>query len=136
MAIGIEPYQVVPPLGEKKNQISVAPAVVVRVSAAAPPGKLNVPPAQATDLPAVASFVSISVNEVAVFAVVVLGADNVNVQLPVSVDVNTLPAVQVMVVDVPELPSAETLSAQTLERKPALSKVSADPVANALDDEA
>ena len=110
----MEPYQVVPPLGEKKNQMSIALAVVVRVTE--PPGNLNVPPAQATVLPAVPSFVKISVNEVAVFAVVVLGADRVNVQLPVSVDVNTLPDVHVMVVAVPELPSAVTLSAQTPER--------------------
>jgi len=61
--MGMEPYQVVPPFGVKKNQISVAFAVVVLESAAAPPGNKNVPPAQATVLPAVASFVKISVNE-------------------------------------------------------------------------
>ena len=110
----MEPYQVVPPLGEKKNQMSVAPAAVVRVTE--PPGNRNVPPAQATVLPAVPSFVNISVNEVAVFAVVVLGEAKVNVQLPVSVAVNTLPAVHVMVVAVPELPSATTSSAHTPER--------------------
>ena len=110
----METYQVVPPLGEKKNQMSTALAVVVRVTE--PPGYLNVPPEKATVLPAVPSFVKISVNEVAVFEVVVLGADRVNVQLPVSVAVNTLPDVQVMVVAVPVLPSAVTLSAQTPER--------------------
>ena len=59
----ILPYQVVPPLLVKKNQMSVAFAVVVRASEAAPPGQRNEPPAQDTVLPAVASFVNTSVNE-------------------------------------------------------------------------
>jgi hypothetical protein len=61
--MGIDPYHVVPPFGVKKTQTSVAFAVVVRDRDAAPPGKRKVPPAQATVLPAVPSFVKINVNE-------------------------------------------------------------------------
>ena len=55
-----------------------------------PPGYLKVPPESTTVLPAVASLVKINVNEVALLAVL-FGVDRVNVQLPVSVAVNTLP---------------------------------------------
>jgi len=102
------PYHVVPPSGVKNTQTSTPLAAVVRESDADPLGNLNVPPDQATVRPAVASFVSISVNE---DDPVAIGADNVKVQLPVSVAVKTLPEVQVMVVAVPELPSATTVSA-------------------------
>jgi len=63
------PYQVDPPLGVKNAQISVAFAVVVRDKDAAPPGKLNDPPDQATVRPAVPSLVRISVNEDAPVAI-------------------------------------------------------------------
>lgn len=61
-----------------------------------PPGYLNVPPAKTTVLEAVASFVSTSVNDVALFESG-LGVANVNVQLPVKVAVYTVPALQLMV---------------------------------------
>ncbi len=85
--MGIAPYHVVPPFGVKKTQTSTAFAVVVRPRADAPPGNRKVPPDQATVLPAVPSFVKISVNE---DDPVAMGLDSVNVQLPVSVAVNTL----------------------------------------------
>ena len=102
------PYHVVPPFGVKKTQMSVALAVVVRAREAEPLGNRKVPPAQATVLDGVASFVSISVNE---DEPVAIGEARVNVQLPVSVAVKTLALVQVIVVAVPELPSATTVSA-------------------------
>jgi hypothetical protein len=61
--MAILPYHVVPPSGVKKTQMSVAFAVVVRDRDAAPPGNRKEPPDQATVLPAVPSFVKISVNE-------------------------------------------------------------------------
>ena len=61
--MAILPYQVVPPSGVKKTQISIALAVVVRDKDAEPPGNLNEPPAHATVRPAVQSFVRMSVNE-------------------------------------------------------------------------
>lgn len=115
--MGIETYQVVPPSGLKKNQMSIALAVVVRASA--PLGNLNVPPDSATDRPAVPSFVRISVKDVAREAVP-FGLANVNVQLPVSVDVNTVPLVAVMVADVPELPRSETRSEKIPESQVAV----------------
>ena len=93
--------------GEKKNQMSTALASVDLVIE--PPGYLNVPPARATVREAVASFVRINVNEVARLAVL-LGVAKVNVQLPVSVAVNTLPSLQLMVTAVPVLPKAVTSS--------------------------
>jgi hypothetical protein len=102
------PYHVVPPSGVKKTQMSIALAVVVREREAAPLANLNVPPDQATVRPAVASFVSISVNEEEPVAI---GAERVKVQLPVNVAVKTFPLVQVMVVAVPEFPRATTVSA-------------------------
>jgi hypothetical protein len=56
----------------------------------------------------VPSFVKISVNE---DEPVAMGLDSVNVQLPVSVAVNTLAFNRLMVVAVPVLPRAETVSA-------------------------
>ena len=106
--MGMEPYQVVPPSGVKKTQMSTAFAVVVRDRLAAPPGNLNEPPAQATVLPAVPSFVKISVNE---DDPVAMGLDRVNVQLPVSVAVKTFPLSRLMVVAVPVLPRVDTVSA-------------------------
>ena len=111
--IGIDTYHVVPPLGEKKNHISTSLAPVDRVTD--PPGYLNVPPENATVREAVASLVSINVNEVARLAVP-LGVPSVNVQLPVNVAVNTLPFLQVIVLDVPVLPSAVTLSEKVPEK--------------------
>jgi len=99
---------VVPPSGVKKNQTSIAFAVVVRESAAAPPGNLNEPQAQATVLPGVASFDRISVNE---DEPVATGYRKVNVQLPVSVAENTLPLVMSMLIAAPVLPSAVIVSA-------------------------
>jgi len=106
--IEILPYHVVPPSGVKKTQMSVALAVVVREREAEPLGNLNEPPDHATVRPAVASFVSISVNE---DEPVATAEASVNVQLPVSVAVNTLPLVQVIVCAVPVLPIADTVSA-------------------------
>ncbi len=100
-------YHVVPLSGEKKNQMSVALAAVVRLTE--PPGYLNVPPAKATVLEAVASLVRTKVNEVARLAVL-LGVASVNVQLPVRVAVNTLPSLQLIVTAVPVLPRAVTSS--------------------------
>ena len=106
-------YHVVPLSGEKKNQISVALASVVRVTE--PPGYLNVPPAKATVRLAVASLVRTKVNEVARLAVL-LGVAKVNVQLPVSVAVNTLPSLQLIVLAVPVLPKAVTSSEKAPEK--------------------
>ena len=106
--MAILPYQVVPPLGVKNTHTSIADAVVVRVRLTAPPGKTNEPPAQATVLPAVPSFVKINVNEADPVAI---GLDRVNVQLPVSVAVNTFPFWRLIVVAVPVLPRATTVSA-------------------------
>ena len=103
------PYHVVPLFGVKNTQMSTALAVVVRPSVAAPPGKRNVPPAHATVRPAVASFVKMSVKDVPRFELA-LEFVSVNVQLPVSVAVNTLPCRRSMLVAVPELPSATTRS--------------------------
>ena len=93
-AIGMLTYQVVPLSGEKKNQMSVALASSVLVID--PPGYLNVPPASATVLDAVPSFVRTKVNDVALFESE-LGVANVNVQLPVRVAVYTVPVLQLMV---------------------------------------
>ena len=93
--------------GEKKNQMSVALAVVVRLTE--PPGYLKVPPAKATVLDGVASLVSTNVKDVALFDVLLAEA-NVNVQLPVRVAVNTLPSSQSIVTVVPVLPKAVTSS--------------------------
>ena len=106
--MAILPYHVVPPSGVKKTQMSVAFAVVVRDRDAAPPGNLNAPPAQATVLPAVPSFVKINVNE---DDPVAMGLDRVNVQLPVSVAVKTFAFWRLIVVAVPVLPRADTVSA-------------------------
>ena len=100
-------YHVVPLSGEKKKYISVALASVVRLIE--PPGYLNVPPANATVLEAVASLVRSNVNDVALFDVLLAEA-NVKVQLPVRVAVNTLPSSQSMVTAVPVLPIAVTSS--------------------------
>ena len=88
------PYHVVPPLGVKNTHTSTALAVVVRDNDAAPPGNKNVPPDQATVRLGVASLVRIRVKD---DDPVAIGADNVNVQLPVRVAVKTLPLVQVIV---------------------------------------
>tara|TARA_R110000751_G_scaffold299462_1_gene410562 strand:- start:46 stop:363 length:318 start_codon:yes stop_codon:yes gene_type:complete len=101
-------------LGEKKNQISTAFASVVLLID--PPGYLNVPPDKTTVREAVASLVNIKVNEVALFAVV-FGVDRVNVQLPVSVAVTTLPVLQFIVLAVPVLPNAFTSSEKAPEKK-------------------
>jgi hypothetical protein len=106
-------YHVVPLSGEKKNQISVALASVVRLTE--PPGYLNVPPAKATVLEAVPSLVSTKVNDVALFAVLLAEA-KVNVQLPVRVAVNTLPSSQSIVTAAPVLPKAVTSSEKHRQR--------------------
>lgn len=106
-------YHVVPLSGEKKNQMSVALASVVRLTE--PPGYLNVPPAKATVRPAVPSLVSTKVNEVALFDVL-LGVAKVIVALPVKVAVNTLPLLQLMVTAVPVLPKAVTSSEKAPEK--------------------
>ena len=111
--IGIVTYHVVPPSGEKKNQISIALASVVRLRE--PPGYLNVPPARATVLSGVPSLASTNVNEVARFDVI-LGVANVNVQLPFRVAVNTLPSLQSIVWAVPVLPIAVTWSENVPEK--------------------
>ena len=103
------PYHVVPLSGVKKTQMSTAFAVVVRDSDAAPPGKRNEPPLQATVRLGVASFVKMSVNDEPRLALA-LEPDSVNVQLPVSVAVKTLPCERSIVLAVPVLPSATTLS--------------------------
>jgi len=79
-------YQVVPPSGEKKNQISVAFASVVRLTE--PPGNSTVPPEKATVRLGVASLVRINVNDDALLELL-FEPDNVKVQLPVSVAVKT-----------------------------------------------
>jgi hypothetical protein len=107
--MAILPYHVVPPFVVKKTQTSVAFAVVVRDRDAAPPGKTKLPPAQATVLPAVPSFVKIKVREVD--DPDATGEDSVMVALPVRVAVKTLPLVQVSVRAVPVLPAATTVSA-------------------------
>ena len=84
------PYHVVPLFGVKNTHMSTAFAVVVRESAPAPPGKRNVPPAQATVRPAVPSFVRMSVKDEPRLELAFEFA-NVKVQLPVSVAVKTLP---------------------------------------------
>lgn len=61
-----------------------------------PPGYLNVPPANATVRLAVASLVRTKVNDVARFESE-FGVARVNVQLPVSVAVYTVPALQLIV---------------------------------------
>ena len=91
---GIVTYQVVPLSGEKKNHISTALASSVRLIV--PPGYLKVPPDKTTVLDAVASFVRIKVNDVALLESG-LGVANVNVQLPVRVAVYTVPVLQLMV---------------------------------------
>ena len=58
----ILPYHVLPPLGVKNAQTSVAFAVVVRDKDAAPFGNKNVPPDQATVRPDAPSLVKIKVN--------------------------------------------------------------------------
>ena len=107
-------YHVVPPSGEKKKYMSVAFAVVVRLMD--PPGYLNVPPANATVRPGVASLVRTNVNEVALLAVL-FGVDKVKVQFPVSVAVTTLPVLQFIVWAVPVLPKAFTSSEKAPEKK-------------------
>ena len=97
---------VVPAFGVKKNQISTALAVVVRVTE--PPGYLNVPPEKATVLPGVASFVKISTKEEAPVAT---GYRKVIVVLPLSVAVKTPPLVTSRLMAVPVLPRAVTVSA-------------------------
>jgi hypothetical protein len=84
---------VVPPSGVKKNQTSIALAVVVRERDAAPPGNFIVAPepTKATVLPGVASFVKISVNEDAPDDT---GKRKVIVALSLSVAENTLPLVK------------------------------------------
>ena len=79
-------YHVVPPSGEKKNQISVAFASVVRLTD--PFGNSTVPPAKATVRLGVASLVRINVNDVALLELLFAPA-KVNVQFPVNVAVNT-----------------------------------------------
>jgi hypothetical protein len=106
-------YQIVPPSGEKKNQISVTFAPVDLLTD--PPGYLNVPPAKATVRLAVASFVRTRVNDVALFDVLLAEA-NVNVQLPVRVAVKTLPSSQSIVTAVPVLPIAVTSSENAPEK--------------------
>ena len=100
-------YHVVPLSGEKKNQMSVSLAPVERLTE--PPGYLNVPPAKATVLDAVASLVSTKVKDVALFAVLLAEA-SVKVQFPVRVAVNTLPSSQSIVTAAPVLPIAVTSS--------------------------
>ena len=103
------PYHVVPLFGVKNTQMSTALAVVVRPSDAAPPGKRNVPPAHATVLLAVASLVKMSVKDEPRFELA-LEFVNVKVQLPVSVAEKTLPCRRSMLMAVPVLPNATTLS--------------------------
>ena len=103
-------YHVVPPSGLKKNHMSTALAVVVRDTE--PPAYLNVPPASVTVRLAVASLVRISVNDVPREATL-LDADKVNVQLPVSVAVYTVPLVHARATEVLVLPIALTLSENT-----------------------
>ena len=81
-----------------------------------PPGYLNVPPAKATVRPAVPSLVRTNVKDVALFDVL-FGVARVNVQLPVSVAVNTLPLLHVIVLAVPVLPKAVTSSEKAPEKK-------------------
>ena len=104
---GIVTYQVVPPSGEKKNQMSVALASSVLLIV--PPGYLNVPPDKTTVLDAVPSLVRIRVNDVALFESE-FGVANVNVQLPVKVAVYTVPVLQLIVWAVPVSPITSTLS--------------------------
>ena len=103
------PYHVVPLSGVKNTQMSTAFAVVVRDRDAAPPGKRKEPPAQATVRPAVPSFARISVKDEPRFEFA-LDPESVNVQLPVSVAVKTVPSARLIVAAVPVLPIADTLS--------------------------
>jgi len=90
--------------------MSTALAVVVRESAAAPPGNFIVAPEpiKVTVLPGVASFVRISVNEDAPDDT---GKRKVIVAFPLSVAENTLPLVKSRLMAVPVLPRAVTVSA-------------------------
>ena len=67
------------------------------------------PPAKATVRPGVASLVSSNVKEVPRLDTP-FGVANVKVQLPFKVAVNTLASLQSMVIALPVLPSATTLS--------------------------
>tara|TARA_R100001530_G_scaffold51724_3_gene38347 strand:+ start:3306 stop:3611 length:306 start_codon:yes stop_codon:yes gene_type:complete len=98
-------YHVVPPSGEKKNQISVALASVVRLTL--PPGYSKEPPARATVLDGVASFVKIKVNDVARLDTE-LGVAKVIVAFPFNVAVYTLPVLALIVTAVDVLPNAVT----------------------------
>ena len=99
--------------GEKKNQMSVALAVVVRLTE--PPGYLKVPPAKATVLDGVASLVSTKVNEVARLATA-FGVASVIVALPVRVAVTTLAKLALIVRAVAVFPAAVTLSENVPEK--------------------
>jgi len=101
----ILPYQVAPLFGVKKDQISVALAVVV-LTGVELFGHLTAG-GQIIDLPAVPSFARIRVNDAAPEVTPVV---NVNVQFPVRVAVNTFPFARLIVAAVPVLPSAETPS--------------------------
>jgi hypothetical protein len=75
--MGIDTYHVVPPSGEKKNQISMAPAAVVLLIV--PSEYLNVPPDKVRVKGPPAPFVRIKVKEEALFATT-FAPDIVNVQ--------------------------------------------------------
>ena len=101
------PYHVVPLSGLMNVQMSVLLAVVV-LEGALLLGHLT-DAGQVMVLLGVLSFASIKVNDAA------LGAEfvpvvNVNVQLPFSVAVKTLPSAKSRVADVPVLPTALTVS--------------------------
>lgn len=83
-------------------------AAVVLFSDAAPLGHLNVPPDQATDLPAVASLVNISVND---DTPVATGYLSVIVAFPVRVAVKTPPSTISKLIAVPVFPNATNVSA-------------------------
>jgi len=94
---------VVPESGVKKNQTSIALAVVVRVIV--PPGLLNVPPENATVLPGVASFVRTRTNDDTA-----PGFETVRVALPFKVAVNSVPRERSIVAAVSVLPIATAVS--------------------------
>jgi len=89
----------------KKNQTSVALAVVVRVTE--PPAALNEPPEYANDtvLPPVPSFKSTRIKDDTAPALVI-----VSVALPFKVAVNTVPRDRSIVAAVPVLPIADAVS--------------------------
>lgn len=101
----IFPYQVVPLFGVKKDQISVALDAVVLTGITLLGHFTDA--GHTIDLPEVASFNNTSVNDAAPVTTPVV---NVNVQLSVSVAVNTFPFARLSVAAVEVFPITEITS--------------------------